>query len=525
MPYIFKRSVTMRKILAIICQILLLQKCQGIIPSDEAGAQVIDAQKAASPVCQPLYDNLKKYMCSGHSGEVNLKEFELPEDIESLTISDGRELILNLATLTSFHKLTNLIIQDSQVKELKINGSDPVQIKVLKFIRSWSHCPDKISLYAVDCGIRLLDINSKVIYSLQGLEELHITNCTLSSITQPELPIRLTITGGGIDCLFPDHAILPQEERLVNFQWIGEWIKHHNATLADDVMCFCNVMHYKPFYSLNHISIKKKIKVDLERMEHCPSKCKCPLQGLTINKADDQFNIGKESLTNTNEWSPMIEVICKNVSLTKMPTQIPKHTTSFQASYNNITDINEIFVNDQYLKIHKILLDHNQIKSIDGDKFYKYLLNRHLDFALDLSYNQLEELPVRQMLMAYKFKRIYPQIRVTNNPFNCRKCDFLIEFQDILTRYNKGFEQSQEVRCSKSSEDYPNKRQVLSLDVNYLCAPDEPYLDQIDYINISLASILLLLFVNFAYNFYQYKTYSKLPWIVTKGPLGMGQGF
>ncbi|CAL4127039.1 unnamed protein product, partial [Meganyctiphanes norvegica] len=102
------------------------------------------------------------YECSGLSGEVDLRELELPRDMESLTISDSTELILNFATLTAFHELVDLMIQDSQVTELKINGSVPVQLKVLKFVRSWSRCPEPVSLFSVGCATKLLDLNSKV---------------------------------------------------------------------------------------------------------------------------------------------------------------------------------------------------------------------------------------------------------------------------------------------------------------------------------------------------------------------------
>merc|ERR1740137_216621 len=105
-------------------------------------------------------------------GEVDLssKYWQLPRDLQSLTISESKNLSLNLANLTSYTKLTNLIIEDSHVIELAINGSVPEQVKVLKFIRSWSHCPEPVSLMTVNCDIQLLDLNPKVIYSLRGPE-------------------------------------------------------------------------------------------------------------------------------------------------------------------------------------------------------------------------------------------------------------------------------------------------------------------------------------------------------------------
>lgn len=61
---------------------------------------------------------------------------------------------------------------------------------------------------------------------------------------------------------------------------------------------------------------------------------------------------------------------------------------------------------------------------------------------------------------------------------------------------------------------------VLKLDRIDVCVPSssEYSIQPIDLLNIVLGLLIIFVFVKLGYDYYNYKRYSKLPWIVTKLP-------
>ncbi|CAL4078935.1 unnamed protein product, partial [Meganyctiphanes norvegica] len=302
---------------------------------------------------------------------------------DELSLGPSSELRYEVSNNYAFHQID--MEKDHKINRLMISGNITSQLD--KFFLS-----HLIKLFPMWANKHTLNIRNNLnsMFSQRRFKGWYIADFDFDkSFKRLKLPVRIKILAGCLRNLKsapPPYFDCQKGKLRLDFLGFQFW---QEGTSVFTSAFFVEFLQYSSFNSASIMKVFQKIREKLEIKEHCPSKCKCSQVGL---REITLRPLSYEDLSyDPNNWKPMLEVNCNNVSLTKIPTQIPKHTTLFQASYNNITDINEIFENDLYLNIGRLLMDHNQIKSIDGYKLYKYLVKRNPDFALDLSHNQLEE--------------------------------------------------------------------------------------------------------------------------------------
>lgn len=68
----------------------------------------------------------------------------------------------------------------------------------------------------------------------------------------------------------------------------------------------------------------------------------------------------------------------------------------------------------------------------------------------------------------------------------------------------------------EGNELYGTPIQYLTL--NDLCTPEVSTLHWLDVLNISMAVIIVLILAKLGYDYFYYKNYGRVPWIVTKMP-------
>lgn len=98
-------------------------------------------------------------------------------------------------------------------------------------------------------------------------------------------------------------------------------------------------------------------------------------------------------------------------------------------------------------------------------------------------------------------------------------------------KYHTIIKDSNDVICKYSSNDNNNnnnnydidnviiKQQVLSIERNDICKlPDENKIQPIEILNIVLTLLICFTLIKLAYDYYNYRQYGRLPWIITKIP-------
>lgn len=86
-------------------------------------------------------------------------------------------------------------------------------------------------------------------------------------------------------------------------------------------------------------------------------------------------------------------------------------------------------------------------------------------------------------------------------------------------KYSKVISDSGNVTCKYVEGDQNFRSQVLSLRRGDVCKlPTEHKIQPLDLLNGILGTLIILVLGKLAYDYYRYRKYGALPWIVTKIP-------
>lgn len=167
---------------------------------------------------------------------------------------------------------------------------------------------------------------------------------------------------------------------------------------------------------------------------------------------------------------------------------------------------------EMYENVNDIYLDNNLIKSIAFLEQGKWL-NQFRVFSL--RGNLIKKIELHILEKTLEINHQIQKIFLSNNPWKCT-CTWTPKFQAVLMKYNTLITDSANVTCGEGAN---LGSPVLSLKVGDVCRlPTEYSIYPLDMVNLLLASLILLVLGKLAYDYYYYKKYGKIPWIVIKMP-------
>ncbi|XP_039956108.1 protein singed wings 2 isoform X3 [Bactrocera neohumeralis] len=184
-------------------------------------------------------------------------------------------------------------------------------------------------------------------------------------------------------------------------------------------------------------------------------------------------------------------------------------------NFKVITDILPLRNNPYYRHVVDIHLDNNRIETIDvleGGFWFEHFR------LLSLRGNRLQKLPVYALDNALDDNLDANLLLLSGNPWQCT-CIFTMRFREILMKYNEITRDAINITCTYKNSSPVRRANVLSLTREDVCKPEEePKIYPLDMLNAVLAFLILLILSKLAYDYYYYKNFGRVPWIVMKLP-------
>ncbi|CAH0669609.1 unnamed protein product [Chilo suppressalis] len=292
-----------------------------------------------------------------------------------------------------------------------------------------------------------------------------------------------------------------QEVHLSENQWDCsdgglDWLamKEENSTtrkrIADYKILVCHQKLYrgKPLHVI----------MDIIRTMHltCPSPCECKMTHVVSDTAGTII--------------PLITVNCAERQLEAPPSTLPPSSTTLRLEGNKISSIRAIIQNPLYKKLADLYLDNNSIpavKELEGSEWFTTFR------VLSLRGNKLKQIPVYAFDKALQVNNNIMHVYLGHNPWRC-DCHFIPRFQGLLLKYKRVIGDLPDIRCSKSDDKKTSLVQISTMPLGNVCSSEmEMPISPINIVNLVLLTLILLVLGRFLYDWRNFKTTGKLPWL------------
>lgn len=216
-----------------------------------------------------------------------------------------------------------------------------------------------------------------------------------------------------------------------------------------------------------------------------------------------------------NAFHPMYNVNCSALGYYDFPRQLPENTTTFYFTNNHISSVIPLCIrNSTYNNVHDMHLDYNEITEVSVLENCHWFLNFRV---LTLRGNRLEKIP------NYAFKNSFVKsdhaikLHLSENPWHC-SCKLQPRLMKLCQKFDLITDQ-REMRClsEKNDADIYGKS-LMELKQSDVCKVNRFPLNIYEIMSIVFAVLIVLILSNLLYDYYMYRTYGKLPWIVLHTP-------
>lgn len=283
-----------------------------------------------------------------------------------------------------------------------------------------------------------------------------------------------------------------------NMKWL---LKFDEAKVADKDLMKCVDLKYTGRPLLIVMDFKQTIRQECQK-EPDTRNCSCILSYVRPS-------------TNGDFLIPMYTVNCSHRSFYSLPTVLPMNTTILHITHNKISSLEPLRMMT-YRKVQDLFIDYNQLKSLDNLEGAPWLFKFRV---LSLRGNKLTKVAYHVLDNALDKNRFAIQLYLSNNPWRC-DCSFTPHFHDLILKYKTLVKDAQNITCKYLEGDKNFGISVIKLTRGDVCVTTTTggHIKPIDILSIVMASLIIIIFVKLAFDYYNYKKYSKLPWFVTKMP-------
>lgn len=234
---------------------------------------------------------------------------------------------------------------------------------------------------------------------------------------------------------------------------------------------------------------------------------------------------------------PLYTVNCSHLQFHSLPSYLPENTTSLYINDNlvssaknrvrtdpnphlfsaQISDINPLRGNPHYRGVVDVQLENNRVSNVDVLEDTDWLQNFRM---LNLRGNLLRRLQVYALDNALNDNSNADLLLLSGNPWHCT-CKFGMRLRELLTKYKGIVGDAWNVSCTYIQDDALRVTKVLTLTRQDICnidAEGDMILHPLDWLNVVLASLIVLILGKLAYDYYFYRYHGRVPWIVMKMP-------
>ncbi|XP_075978043.1 protein singed wings 2 [Anticarsia gemmatalis] len=231
-------------------------------------------------------------------------------------------------------------------------------------------------------------------------------------------------------------------------------------------------------------------------LETCPDPCVCTMTHVVADVAGAVI--------------PIITVDCAHRQLDSPPATLPPGTTTLRLEGNKLNTIKAIVDNPHYRKLADLYLDNNSIsavKELEGTEWFSTFR------VLSLRGNMLKQIPMYVFDKAFQANNNIMNVYLGNNPWRC-DCHYIPRFQSLLLKYHRVIRDIADIRCSKSNDKKTSLAQISTIPLGHICSDDvELPISPINIVNLVLLALIIIVVGRFIYDWHNFKTTGKLPWL------------
>lgn len=282
-----------------------------------------------------------------------------------------------------------------------------------------------------------------------------------------------------------------------NLKWMAT--KDYRFDILDRDKLNCS----DPKYRARPLMIVMQIKLYLSKSCHedIPElkNCSCHLSWLRLDEE-------------RNEFQPMFSVNCSASGFYQFPSKLPDNTTALFITHNNISSLNSLcFKNSTYNDVQDIYLDYNRISDASVLDNCEWFLNFRV---LSLKGNLLERIPNYAFKNSFEKSQHASKLYLSENPWLCN-CRLQPRLLKLCQKYDSIIMDQKQIRClSDKNEDEIYGRSLMELTKNDVCLEKKFPLNPYEILSILFACFIVMILANLLHDYYLYRKYNKLPWIV-----------
>jgi hypothetical protein len=218
----------------------------------------------------------------------------------------------------------------------------------------------------------------------------------------------------------------------------------------------------------------------------------------------------------SRSFKPVASVNCSSKGFYNFPKRLPPYTNALFFERNHVSSLNALcFKNSTYTHVHDIYLDYNRISDANVLDNCAWFENFRV---FSLRGNLLERIPVFAFVNSFQKSHHALKLYLSENPWIC-SCRFMPRLLRLCQKYKLIVDQKK-IKCQNEKNDAEiNGRVLMELSKTDVCTNKEVPLNIYEILSIVFSILIILVFVNLAIDYYRYKNYGKLPWIVLNTPL------